>query len=132
MWVQRVVSLLTSNKLKWICLGGGILFILLFMLWLIAHSPRTEIVLSTPFEVSSFLKSNLQDVPNHAVNFQVLNPQNEPISNGLITFEWTEGGSISFQSNLKGILTMKFEQDFLDQEVMLSTEVEKGQVRVTW
>ena len=132
MQVQKAVSVLTSSKLQWICLGGGILLISLLVLWRIAHPPKTVMVLPTPFEVSSLLKSNPQNVSNHAVNFQVLDPQNEPISNGLITFEWTEGGSISFQSNLNGVLTMKFGQDFLEQEVMVSTKVEKGQVRVTW
>ena len=132
MQVQKMISVLTSNKLKWLCLGVGILLISLFVLWLIAFPPKTMMVLPTPFEVSSLLKSNLRDVPSRVVNFQVLDPQNEPVSRGLITFEWTEGGSISFQSNLKGIVTMKFEQDFLDQAVMVSTEVEKGKVRVTW
>lgn len=125
-------SILTSSKLKWICLGVGILLISLFMLWLITRPLKTVMVLPTPFEVSSLLKSNLRDVPSQVVNFQVLDPQNEAISRGLITFEWTEGGSISFQSNLKGILTMKFEQDFLDQAVMVYTEVENGKIRVTW
>lgn len=132
MWVQKVVSVLISNKLKRIYLGGGILLILLFMLWLIVRPPRTEIVFSIPFEVSSFLKDNLQDVPNQVVDFQVLDQQSEPISNGLIKFGWTEGGSLSFQTNLDGVLTMKFEKDFLEQEVMVSTESENGKVRVTW
>ncbi|MDE0322446.1 MAG: hypothetical protein OXN27_00860 [Candidatus Poribacteria bacterium] len=130
--VQRIVSVLTSNKLKWMYLVSGILIILLFVLWLIPDFSRTERVLSTPFEISSFLKSNLQDVPNHAVDFQILDQQNEPVSNGLIIFGWTEGGSISFQSNQKGVLTMKFEEDFLDQEVMVSTEVENGKIRLAW
>ena len=132
MWVQKVVSVLISNKLKRMYLGGGILLILLFMLWLIVRPPRTEIVFSSPFEASSFLKNNLQDVPNQVVGFQVLDQQGEPISNGLIKFGWTEGGSLSFQTNLDGVLTMKFEKDFLEQEVMVSTESENGKVRVTW
>lgn len=132
MQVQKMVSILTSSKLKWIYLGIGIFFVLLFVLGFISRPPRTVMVLATPFEVSSLLKDNLEDAPTQAVSFQVLDPQNEPVSNGLITFEWTEGGRISFQTNLEGVLTMKFEEDFLDQEVMVSTEVEEGEVRVSW
>lgn len=132
MWVLKVVTVLTSNKLKWVCLGGGSLLTLLFMLWHITGPPRTEIVLSCPFDVSSILKNNLQDVPTEVVDFQVLDQQNELVSNGLIKFEWTEGGSLSFQTNLDGVLTMKFEKDFLDQVVMVSTEAENGKIRVTW
>lgn len=87
---------------------------------------------STPFELSTFLKTHIRRFPGQSVEFQVLSIQGEPIPYGLLAFQWTEGGRMSFQTDQDGLLSMQFERDILDYEVMVAPESADAKLRVKW
>lgn len=105
------------------------LFILLLVV-ACSSSNRTEF--SAPFELSSFLKYHIQELPGQTVKFQILDLDGEPIPHDVLHFEWTLGGRIGFQTEQDGTLTMQFEKDMLENEVMVSAKSEDAKIRVTW
>lgn len=86
----------------------------------------------TAFELSSFLKNHIQELPGQSVRFQILGTDGEPIAYDLLRFEWNEGGRMDFQTNQDGILSMQFEKDMLENEVMVSAKSRHAKIRVTW
>lgn len=87
---------------------------------------------SVPFELSRFLKSHIHKLPGQPVQFQILSMQGEPVPYGLLKFQWVEGGRMSFQTDQDGVLSMQFERDILDHEVMVSPESTEAKLRVKW
>ena len=71
-------------------------------------------------------------MPGQAVKFQILDADGEPIPHDVLRFEWTEGGEIGFQTERDGTLTMQFEKDMLENEVMVSAKSAEAKIRVTW
>jgi phosphatidate phosphatase APP1 len=75
------------------------------------------------FELGEFLKEHISDYDHHEITFQVRDTQGSPIPFGLLRMDWTETGArLSFQTDDQGILTMHFEEDILEQEVMISVD----------
>ena len=95
-----------------------------------SHSNRTEF--TEPFELSVFLKNHVQELPGQTVQFQILDMGGEPISYGLLRLKWVEGGRMDFQTDQDGKLSMQFEKDMLENEVMISAKLEDAKIRVTW
>lgn len=95
-------------------------------------SAPNQIEFDKTFELSSFLKNHIRELPGQKVHFQVLTPQGESIPFGLLSFQWVEGGRMSFQTGPEGGLLMEFEKDILEYEVMVSVESKRSKVRVTW
>lgn len=89
-------------------------------------------IFSDPFELSAFLKNHVHKLPGQTIRFQILSILEEPMPYSLLSFEWVEGGRMSFQTNRDGVLSMQFESDILDHEVMVSPEATKAKLRVTW
>ena len=110
----------------------GVLHVLLILLFVVACSPSNYKEFSAPFELSSFLKNHIQELPGQTVKFQILDPADEPIPHDLLRFEWVEGGRMSFQTEQNGSLTMQFEADMLENKVMVSTKSKGAKIRVTW
>lgn len=86
---------------------------------------------SAPFELSSFLKHHVHELPGQTVRFQILDVGGEPIPHALLRFEWVEGGRMDFQTDPNGNISMQFEKDMLENEVMVSTKSERAKIRVT-
>ena len=109
-------------------------YLLLFIsLWIIACSPsENHTEFSTPFELNTFLKNHIHKLPGQTVQFQILSAFEEPIPYGILRFQWTEGGRMGFQTDQDGILSMQFEKDILDHEVIVSPESVDAKLRVTW
>lgn len=109
-------------------------FLLLFIcLGMVACSSSENYVeFASPFELSAFLKEHIEKLPGQPIQFQILSRQGEPLSYGLLEFQWVEGGRMSFQSDQDGVLNMQFERDILDYEVMVSPESVEAQLRVMW
>lgn len=107
--------------------------LLLICLGFIACSPsENHTEYAAPFELSTFLKNHIHQLPGQPVQFQILSRQGEPIPYGLLRFQWTEGGRMSFQTGQDGVLSMQFERDILEYEVIVSPESADAKVRVTW
>ena len=66
------------------------------------------------------------------MKFQILDTGGEPMPYDLLRFEWVEGGRMDFQTDQDGTLSMQFEKDMLENEVMVSTTVEGTKIRATW
>ncbi len=111
---------------SWACYS----FLILFCFLACSDSNYTEF--SEPFELSSFLKNHIYKLPGHTVQFQILDSDGEPIPYDLLCFEWVEGGRMSFQTDQDGTLSMQFENDMLDNEVIVSTNSERTTIRVVW
>ena len=110
-----------------------LLLLIPICLGMIACSPsdnHTEFLI--PFELSAFLKNHIHKLPGQPVEFQILSKLGEPVPYGLLRFKWVEGGRMSFQTDRNGILSMQFERDILDYEVMVSPESKGAKLRVTW
>ena len=105
---------------------------LLILVLLVGCSPSNHREFLAPFELSSFLKNNIQELPGQMVQFQILDKDNEPIPHDLLSFEWIEGGRMDFQTNQDGTLSMQFEKDMLENAVMVSAKSAGAKVRVTW
>ena len=105
---------------------------LLIMSLLVACSPSNHTEFSAPFELSSFLKNHIQKLPGQIVEFQILEQDGEPIAYGLLRFEWIEGGRMDFQTDQDGTLSMQFEKDMLENEVIVSSKLEGAKIKVTW
>ena len=114
----------------------NLLIFLFLLLSIVACSSSDHTEFSEPFELSSFLKKYVQDLPRQIVKFQILNQDSEPIPYALLRFQWVEGGRMDFQSNRTGILSMRFEKDMLENKVLVSPKLERAseraKVRVTW
>ena len=54
------------------------------------------------------------------------------MSYGLLRFEWVEGGRMDFQTDHDGILSMQFEVDILENEIMVSSTSKNAKISVTW
>ena len=108
------------------------LYVLFILLFLGACSPSNRTEFSAPFELSSFLKHHIQELPGQTVKFQILDADGEPIPHDVLRFAWTAGGEIGFQTEQDGTLTMQFEKDMLENEVMVSAKSEDAKIRVTW
>lgn len=116
-----------------VCFPRMLLVFITICIGIVACSPaEDDRVFSEPFELSGFLKNNVDKLPGQTVRFQVLSRLEEPIPYGLLSFQWVEGGRMSFQTDHDGILSMQFEQDILDYEVMVSPESTDTKLRVTW
>ena len=105
--------------------------ILIFIV-IVACSSSNYTEFSEPFELSSFLKNHIQELPGQMVCFQILDALGEPIAYDLLKFEWMEGGRMDFQTDQDGTLSMQFEKDMLENEVMVSAKSEGAKIRVTW
>ena len=113
--------------------GLYIALLLLYVLGSVACSPpENHTEFSDPFELSAFLKNHIRKLPGQPVQFQILSQKGEPIPYGLLKFQWTEGGRMSFQTDQDGVLSMQFEKDILDHEVMVSPESTEAKLLVTW
>ena len=66
------------------------------------------------------------------VQFQILDPSGEPMPYAILRFEWIEGGHMDFQTNQDGTLSMQFEKDMLENEVMVSTKSEVSKIKIVW
>ena len=99
---------------------------------LVGCSTPNHLEFDEAFELSSFLKTHIRELTGQKVEFQILNQHGEAIPFALLKFEWIEGGRISFQTNPNGQLRMEFEADVLEYEIMVSAEVNRSRVRVTW
>ena len=104
--------------------------LMLFFLFACSSSNQTEF--SEPFELSRFLKNHVQELPGQTIRFQILDTDDEPVSYGLLRLKWVEGGRMDFQTDQDGTLSMQFERDMLENEVMVSTKSEGTKIRVTW
>ena len=102
------------------------------LLLLVACSSLNQTEFYAPFELSSFLKNHIQQLPGQMVQFQILDTDDEPIPHDLLHFEWSEGGRISFQTDQDGTLSMQFEKDMLENEVMVSAKSDWGKIKVVW
>ncbi len=87
---------------------------------------------SEAFELSAFLKTHIHKLPGQQVEFQILTMQGEPVPYGLLKFQWVDGGRMSFQTDQDGTLSMQFEKDMLENEVMVSPESADAKLRVFW
>lgn len=110
------------------------LFVLILLcISVVACSPSDDYKeFSEPFELNAFLKNHVHKLPGQPVQFQIISMQGEPVPYGLLKFQWVEGGRMSFQTDMDGVLRMQFEQDILDYEVMVSPETPAAKLRVTW
>lgn len=84
------------------------------------------------FELSSFLKTHIGELPGQEVAFQIITQPGDAAPFGILRFQWVEGGQMSFQTDPNGMLRMEFEEDILAYEVMVSAELKDAKVRVTW
>ena len=109
-----------------------LLITLLILLTIVACSSSNHAEFSEPFELSSFLKNHIQKLPGQMVCFQILDALGEPIAYDLLKFEWVEGGRMDFQTDQDGTLSMQFEKDMLENEVMVSAKSKGAKIRVTW
>ena len=99
----------------------------------VACSPSdNHLEFSEAFELSTFLKTHIHKLPGHQVEFQILTMEDNPVPYGLLTFQWVEGGRMSFQTDQDGTLSMQFEKDMLENEVMVSPESADAKLRVFW
>lgn len=105
---------------------------LLILLLLAACSSSNHTEFSAPFELNSFLKTHVQELPGQMVRFQILDTAREPVPYDLLIFEWVEGGRMSFQTDQDGTLSMQFEKNMLDNEVRVSAKSEGAKIKVTW
>ena len=110
----------------------GFLISILLVILLVACSPSNQTEFSLPFELSSFLKNHIQELSGRIVRFQILNPRGEPMPYGILRLEWVEGGRMDFQTDQDGTLSMQFEKDMLENEVMVSANSEGAKIKVTW
>ena len=104
--------------------------LMFFFLFACSSSNRTEF--SEPFELDRFLKNHVQEFPGQTVQFQILDTDSEPVSYGLLRLKWVEGGRMDFQTDQDGKLSMQFEKDMLENEVIVSAKSEGAKIRVTW
>ena len=105
---------------------------ILIFLVIVACSSSNHTEFSGPFELSSFLKNHIQGLPGQMVCFQILDTEGEPIAYDLLKFEWVEGGRMDFQTDQDGTLSMQFEKDMLENEIMVSAKSKGAKIRVTW
>lgn len=102
------------------------------LFFLVACSPSNHTEFSASFELSSFLKDHVFKLPGQVVRFQILDSEGEPIPYDLLRFEWVEGGWMSFQTDQDGTLSMQFEKDMLENEVIVSAKSKRAKIRVIW
>ena len=108
-------------------------YLLIFSLVLLAAcSPSEQKEFSAPFELSSFLRNQIQELPGQTVRFQILDLNGEPVPHGLLRFDWIEGGRMDFQTDQDGTISMQFEKDMLENEVIVFAKSERGKIKVTW
>lgn len=105
---------------------------LLMLFFLSACSPSNQTEFSEPFELGRFLKNHVQELPGQTVQFQILDTDSEPVSYGLLRLKWVEGGRIDFQTDQDGKLSMQFEKDMLENEVIVSAKSGGAKIKVTW
>ena len=96
------------------------------------HLEPNHLEFDQSFELGSFLKTYIRELPGQTVQFQILTHQGDAVPFGILSLQWIEGGRMSFQTDPHGVLRMEFEKDILDYEVMVSAESEESKVRVTW
>lgn len=108
------------------------IIIYLICLCLIGCSTPNLTEFDDAFELSAFLKDNIDKLPGQKVQFQILTIQGEPVPFALLSFQWVEGGKMSFQTDREGKLVMEFEQDFLEYQVMVSAEKKNNKMHITW
>ena len=103
-------------------LSSMLLGAIIYSLWGCAPTiQQTEFTGS--FNLSTFLKENIMGDEAHQVDFQILGPDDAPVSFGLLRLEWVDnGGRMSFQTDGQGRVTMHFEEDFLEWDVIASAE----------
>ena len=104
--------------------------LMLFFLFACSSSNQTEF--SEPFELDRFLKNHVRELPGQTVQFQILDTDSEPVSYGLLRLKWVEGGRMDFQTDQDGKLSMQFEKDMLENDVIVSAKSEGEKIRVTW
>lgn len=109
-----------------------VIFFTFVLLLFMACFSSNQAEYSSSFELSSFLKNQIQELPGQIVRFQILDPDGEPIPYDLLSFEWVEGGRIDFQTDRDATLSMEFEKDMLENEVKVSAKSEGAKIRITW
>jgi len=85
---------------------------------------------SLPFSLNEFLQENGIDDKSHEIRFQILDQQGHPVPFGLLRLEWPENGArMSFQTDGEGGLSMHFDEDMRQSQVMVSADIKpEGQV----
>ena len=112
--------------------SGLLLISNLLVILLAACSPTNQTEFSSPFELSSFLKNHIQELPSQMVRFQILDPSGEPVPYDILRFESVEGGRIDFQTDQDGTLSMQFEEDMLENEMRVSAKSKEAKIKLTW
>ena len=109
-------------------------YFIVCLVWLnvVGCSAPNHLEFDDAFELSSFLKTHISELPGQWIQFQILTQQGESVPFGLLRFQWIEGGQMSFQTDPNGVLRMEFEKDILDYEVKVSAESKENKIRVTW
>ena len=105
-----------------------------FLVWFggVGCSAPNHIEYEEAFELTSFLRTYISELPGKNIRFQILTRQGEPVPFGVLRFQWVEGGEMGFQADPRGWLHIEFEKDILDYKVMVSAETRGTKIRVTW
>jgi hypothetical protein len=76
-----------------------------------------------PFDLTEFLLEHQSGRDDRDITFQVHAAAGTPEAYGLLRFDWVDnGGRMSFQTDEKGEITMRFERDFLEYQVQVWAE----------
>lgn len=102
---------------------------LLLALFLVSCQPGQDTWFESQFNLTSFLKESAPTAYTE-ITFQVCDKNKKPLPYGLLRFNWEDnGGRMSFQTDDKGQISMKFEEDILESEIVVSIdEKPEGQV----
>ena len=123
------------------------------LLFLSGCGPKGQETWFAPkFNLITFLKEKAPQAFSE-ITFQVCDADKKPLPYGLLRFDWEDnGGRMSFQTDADGKIAMKFEEDILESEVLVSIDrkprgqsfmktenydssteaVPNGHIRVTW
>ena len=71
--------------------SGLLLISNLLVILLAACSPTNQTEFSSAFELNSFLKNHIQELPSQMVRFQILDSNGEPVPYDILRFESVEG-----------------------------------------
>ncbi len=128
------------------------LITLIGLLLLSSCGPDHEAWFAPKFNLAVFLKERVP-LALTEVTFQVCGADKKPLPYGLIRFDWVDNdGRMSFQTDADGKIAMKFDEDILESEVLISIDqkpngqkfmqtenydtstqaVPDGHIRVTW
>ena len=89
---------------------------------LLSCGPKAHLEMEAPFDLTVLLAARSGPPLDTDIDLQILDTGGRPVPFGLLRMEWIEGGRISLQSDERGRLTLRFEPDLLDYQVMISAE----------